>query len=161
MTLRDPITRDAYAIVRADRARQRLARKEAARQHIRAIVASNAPGKRQPRERDNGYLAWIRRLPCVACCVTGGNCGPVQAAHLRFSDAERGRINSGMQAKPDDKWCTPLGVGHHAEQHAGSERAFWERLGIDAGALCEALHAVFLAGQDGEPVVRRFGRGAA
>lgn len=157
MTLRDPVTREAYAIVRADKARQRKERKEADRQHIRAIVESKAPNKRQPRERDNGYLAFLRRLPCVACVKLGGSCGPTQAAHLRFSDAARGRINSGMQQKPSDRWATPLGAGHHAEQHAGNERAFWDRLGIDAGDLCEALYAAFLAGHDAEPVVRRFG----
>lgn len=148
--------RAASAIKRRESKERRIANKKAAADHIRALVASKAPGKRAPRQKDNVYLSWIRRLPCAACAFTGGACGPVQAAHLRYSDAALGRINSGMQQKPDDKWVTPLGAGHHAEQHAGNERAFWERIGIEPGALCMALHAAFLAGQDGEPVVRRF-----
>jgi hypothetical protein len=30
-----------------------------------------APGQRQPRERDNAHLAFIRRLPCASCGVPG------------------------------------------------------------------------------------------
>lgn len=156
-TLEERQTLDAAsAIKRRESKERRVARKQAATSYVRTLVASGAAGK-QPRERNNIYLAWLRRLPCVAGAAEGCCVGPVEAAHLRFSDAARGRINSGMQAKPADRWATPLCNHHHQhDQHKGNERAFWDRLGIDPGDLCEALHAAFLAGQEGAPVVRRF-----
>lgn len=124
-------------------------------------VQPTAAGQRQPRERDNGFLAFLRRLPCVAGAVQGGCEGPVQAAHLRFSDASRGRFNAGMQAKPSDKWCTPLCAQHHLNgQHLSAEKLWWERLGVDPGDLAEALYAAFKADQPGEPIIRQFAEAA-
>lgn len=149
-------------------------RQSAARAELRAVrkeAKANAPakvkqarafpiaeGQRQPRERDPGFLAFLRRLPCVAGLVEGGGCsGAVQAAHTRFSDAKHGRRNSGMQAKPSDRHATSLCAGHHLhDQHAGSEVAFWARLGIDPGDLSAALHRAYQAGEDGAAVLRRF-----
>lgn len=108
------------------------------------------------RERDAGYLAYLRRLPCVACLVEGGNCGPTEAAHLRYSDASQGRVNPGLSVKPSDRYATPLGAGHHrGDQHMMRERDFWERLGIEPGALAADLYAAYQAGADGLPVLRR------
>lgn len=114
-----------------------------------------------PRQVDKGYLAWLRRLPCVAGAVEGAaTCdGPIQAAHLRFSDAARGRTNPGMMRRPDDRFACSLCEKHHIrDQHAGSERAFWARLGIDPGELTDALYAAFLADQDGAAVIQQFAR---
>lgn len=110
------------------------------------------------RERDHGYLAFLRRLPCVACCAEGVPSGaPIEAAHIRFSDASLGRINPGMQAKPSDRWATPLCHHHHQhDQHKRNERVFWDRLGIEPGALSTALYAAYLAGRDGFAVIRQF-----
>jgi hypothetical protein len=44
-----------------------------------------AKGQRQPRVHDHGYLAWLRRAPCIAGLIEGGCQGPVQACHLRMS----------------------------------------------------------------------------
>lgn len=126
------------------------------RERVKAI-GKPATGQRQPRERDAGFLAWVRRLPCMAGAIEGGCEGSVQAAHLRFSDAAKGRINSGLQSKPSDKWATPLCASHHLhDQHSAAERAFWERLGVDPGDLCMALYAAYLADEDGAAVVLRF-----
>ena len=131
-----------------------------------AKVSPTAKGQRQPRVKEPVYLAWVRRLPCVSCAViiSGGYMSPsaprggsTQAAHLRMSIP--GRPNPGMQQKPDDKWVTPLCASCHAEQHDGSEQAFWDELEIDPFAFCEALHAAYEAGEDGEPVIRRFVEG--
>lgn len=152
--LRDPETRDAYAIVRADKARQRKARKEAAREHIRAIVATKAPNQRQPRERDNGYLQFLRRLPCV---IDGAR--PSDAAHTRFANLAVGRVNPGMAKKPHDRHAVPLCRSCHTDQHANNEAVWWARHGIDPDALSASLYAAFLAGQDGSPIIRRFAGG--
>ena len=94
-------------------------------------------GQRQPRVKDNGHLAFIRRLPCIACHALAPN----DAAHVRFGDAARGKINAGMQRKPDDRWTLPSCRVDHERQHGMNERAYYEGLGIDALALCEALYA--------------------
>lgn len=121
-----------------------------------------SPKATRGRELDKGYLAWLRRLPCVACAVKGGYCGPTQAAHLRFSDAARGRINPGMGNKPSDRYATPLGAGHHLnDQHGREERAFWADLGIDPGQLADDLYAAFGGGADGVAVVLEHARRAA
>lgn len=150
---------DLKALVKAmespDKAIRAAARKQASRDRQKAI-GKPAKGQREPPQRDKGYLAWLRRLACVAGAVQRGCIGPTEAAHLRFSDAGRGR-NSGMQRKPDDKWATPLCRWHHQnDQHAGSEQAFWARLGIDPGDLCEALYAAYQAGRDGSAVIAAF-----
>lgn len=99
----DRSDRAVLAAGRAIRARERKEAKKARPKTVRP----DAPGQRQPRKHDKPYLAWIRRLPCV--CQGRGICaGPVEAAHLRFSDAGAGRLNPGLQQKPDDRLTTPL-----------------------------------------------------
>lgn len=136
-----------------DSAKLRAHRKEMVKR-----VGKRAPEQRQPRERDPGYLAFLRRLPCIAGLLGDGDCeGATQAAHLRFSDHKQGRTNPGLQSKPSDRHATPLCAGHHLrDQHAGEERAFWNRLGIDPGDLSNALYAAYLAGEDGAAAMRRF-----
>jgi hypothetical protein len=150
--IRDPETRDAYAIVKADKAKARKARKEAARQHIRAIVATKAPGQRQPREKANAYLQALRRVPCAVCGAL-----PSDAAHLRFTNMAVGRRNPGMGMKSHDRFATPLCRAHHTEQHAaGNEAAWWAAHRMDPDALAAATYAAFLAGGDMAAVVQEY-----
>jgi hypothetical protein len=132
---------------------------EKVKAHAPPKVAKRAfPKADRGRERDPGYLAYLRRLPCVACMAEGGViwCGPTEAAHLRFSDASQGRINPGLSVKPSDRFATPLGSGHHrSDQHMRREKDFWDRLGIEPGALAADLYAAYLAGADGRPVLQR------
>lgn len=110
------------------------------RRERKAASKGRAPSPKATRGRvkEPAYLRWLRTLPCAVAHV--GRCsGPIQAAHLRTSDAAAGRINPGMQRKPDDSWATPLCAHHHAEQHRGNERAFWSAAGIDPTALCLTL----------------------
>ena len=160
MTLRTQEEREtlsaAATIKRRESKERRKARKEAAREHVKAWAKSSLRQTKAVRERDNLYLAWIRRLPCVAGLVTQQCSGIIHAAHLRYSDAKYGRVNSGMQSKPSDKWCLPLCEQHHLhDQHKRNEREFWSSLGIEPSELCLSLHAAFLAGQEGEPVIRQ------
>lgn len=100
-------------------------------------------GQRQPRERDNGHLAFIRRLPCVATYVrTGARVYGCDAAHVRFGDPSRGKRHTGMAEKPDDRWTVSLTRAAHEEQHGQNERSWWEGLGIDPITLCERLYAI-------------------
>lgn len=100
---------------------------------VQKVVQERSKPK-QGRERDNGHLAFIRRLPCAVCGAEGRS----EAAHIRFTDLSRGKRNPGMGAKPDDKWTLPLCRPCHTAQHGMNERAFYEGKGLDA---------LFMAGQ--------------
>ena len=95
--------------------------------------------QKQPRERNDKHLRFIRGLPCVIC----RNDIQTQAAHLRFSDAASGKVNAGVGAKPSDCYTVPLCQDCHSSQHnMGDERAFWELAGFDPLALAAKLYAV-------------------
>lgn len=81
---------------------------------------------KRPREHNETHLAFIRSLPSLV----RGN-GPIEAAHLRYAEAAIGKPITGMAEKPHDCWTVPLCASAHREQHAGSERAFWQRQGIN------------------------------
>jgi hypothetical protein len=86
---------------------------------------------RQPRQRDDDYLAYIRQQRCCIC----GNNTTVEAAHLRVLSIGDGKRQTGMGEKSSDKWALPLCNRHHREQHEMSEREFWASYGIDPFAL--------------------------
>lgn len=91
---------------------------------------------RQVRERDTEHLEAVRACPCISC----GLDNRCEAAHIRIS---RGRDTGGGTAlKPSDNLVTPLCVGCHREQHAGSEVQFWEAIGIDPFLVAAKLYAV-------------------
>ncbi|MCA0358699.1 MAG: hypothetical protein LCH78_17945 [Proteobacteria bacterium] len=103
-------------------------------------------GQRQPREHDKPFLAYLRRQPCAAAHLGGCN-GPIEAAHIRYSDAAAGARNPGMQAKNHDRHANPLCHAHHQhDQHKRRERDFWSALGVDAYANAARHYARFLAG---------------
>lgn len=100
---------------------------------------SNAPigkQKKRPRDNDAKHLEWVRTLPCI---ITGTF--PVDPAHIRFADPAYGKRETGKGEKPDDKWVVPLSRKKHDEQHSGSEKLFWLRLGLDPLRIALALYA--------------------
>lgn len=106
---------------------------------LKKIKADRIPEKKdRGRVRDNGHLAFIRRLPC-ACC---GSPAPSDAAHIRTASAAHGKAFTGGQRKPDDKWTLPLSRACHERQHSGSELRFWEERGIDPFALAARLYEI-------------------
>jgi len=90
--------------------------------------------QRQPRERDEKHLDFIRSLPC---CICGGI--DTEAAHIRAGSIENGKIYTGLQEKPSDKWSLPLCNSHHREQHSMNELAFWSSYQIDPFLLAISL----------------------
>lgn len=149
--IRDPADRAIIQQAKAIRARENRERK-AARPKLERIE-----GQRQPRQRDNGYLQALRRLPC---CIGWGCGGPVEAAHIRYSNPAVGRINPGMQQKSDDRWATPLCRTHHASQHRVSEPAWWAAWGIDPDDLSQRLYAAYTVGEDALPIIEHARRTA-
>ena len=99
--------------------------------------------QRQPREKDAAFLTFVRLRPCCAC----GWPPKSEAAHLRGAYPERGKRETGMGEKPDDKWSVPLCKGCHREDqyalHRTSERAFFEKEDINPFAVASDLYAEF------------------
>lgn len=92
--------------------------------------------QRQPRERDEAHLNYIRSL---SCCICGGI--DTEAAHIRTASLENGKLHTGMSEKPSDKWAVPLCNRHHREQHSMNEMEFWKKYGIDPFLLAIGLRA--------------------
>lgn len=90
--------------------------------------------QREPRERDNKRLAWLRTQPCVICGAVN-----TEAAHIRVGSIGHGKRDTGMAEKPSDKWTLPLCNAHHREQHETAEMAFWKKYGIDPFMLAITL----------------------
>lgn len=104
-------------------------------------------GQRERRETDPGFLAYLRRQPCEAARL-GGCSGPIEAAHIRYSDARHGH-NPGMQRKNHDRHANPLCRFHHQhDQHRRSERAFWTSVGKDAYETAAAHYAAYSRPQE-------------
>lgn len=99
-----------------------------------------APRQRQPRVESSAHLAFIRRLPCVACLRQ-----PSEAAHIRSGSRRHGKRPTGVAEKPTDLWTLPLCASCHRTgpraQHAGNELEFYRRHGIDPFATALALWA--------------------
>lgn len=88
-------------------------------------------------EHNEKHLEFVRSLPCIIC----GNDIETEACHIRFADASLAKTESG-RLKPADYWTLPMCWRHHAEQHQGNERAFWNRYSIDACLYALRLFSV-------------------
>lgn len=125
---------------------RKIARRAAAKARRKAMRADPMKGQREVRERDPGFLAYLRRQPCEARHL-GGCEGPIEAAHVRYSDTGKGSVNPGMGRKNHDRNANPLCRGHHQhDQHKGAERLFWQRVGKDAYDAAAAHFAAYRGG---------------
>lgn len=93
--------------------------------------------KAQKRIRDEGHLAFIRRLPSVLSGIFG-----CEACHIRYGDPVYRKKHTGKAQKPDDAWTVPLSPDEHRAQHDTNEREWWLSHRIDPLALAQALYAV-------------------
>lgn len=122
--------------------RQALQIKRAKNRETRMkIAAMRKPGGKasRGRERDNGYLAFLRRQPC-ACC---GHPAPSDAAHIRMGSPALGKLPTGMQVKPSDKYAVPLNRACHMTQHTMSEARFWSERRLDPFDIAARLYAQY------------------
>lgn len=128
------LSADQRAIVNEAKRIQREARKEATR------ARPKSPKADRGRERDNGYLAFLRRQSCACGC---GLTAPSDAAHIRMASPERGKLPTGMQVKPSDRFAVPLSRACHMKQHSMSEVRFWSDCGRDPFAIADRLYAEY------------------
>jgi hypothetical protein len=105
--------------------------------------------QRQPRVRDPGFLAFIRKQPCVHCGQAS------QACHIRSGSRQHGKPSTGMQEKPSDRWCVPMCRSCHGEQHSQNELEFWKSRGVDPFALAVKLYAKYQALGGGKTTTKK------
>lgn len=96
--------------------------------------------QREPRVRNDRYLAWLRTLPC---CISGKN-PPSDAAHIRSGSIKYNKRPTGGSEKASDRWALPLSREVHAELHSMNELAFFEMHKIDPFYWAEFFYATFL-----------------
>ncbi len=94
--------------------------------------------QRQPRDRSETHLAFIRTLPCIICA----NNIETEAAHIRMADRSIAKPMTGIATKCDDRFTVPLCGVHHRHQHDSGERDWWIMAGIDPIKLALALYSV-------------------
>lgn len=137
------LSRAEQATLRQLKARERESRKASREAKRKTLPRSDTGKATRGRERNTAYLAYLRRQPCR---IGVGCIGPVQAAHLRYTDLAAGRTNPGLSVKPSDCWATSLCAHHHAEQHArGNEHAWWASYGLDGTTVARTQFAAFTA----------------
>ncbi|WP_156921937.1 hypothetical protein [Azorhizobium doebereinerae] len=111
------------------------------RQRMDPPAKSRMQRRARGRQQDRAHLDLVRMLPCL---ITG-QLGGVDAAHIRFSDAEHGKVNPGA-AKPDDRWTVPLSHALHTDateaQHRHGEEAWWQRKGISPLRVADNLYSL-------------------
>ena len=95
--------------------------------------------QRDPRQRDDRHLAYVRQQPCcLPFCKR-----QAEAAHLRMGNLTIGKEPAGKGEKPHDRYTVPLCPYHHRIgidcQHNSNEREWWERTGINPWPIAEAL----------------------
>jgi len=133
---------DAPILTRREIAHALKKRQDAERRKAAKAARPKSPKASRGRERNNAYLAWLRRQPCVARHM-GGCDGPVEACHIRTPDPSRGKPLTGMGVKPDDRWSVSMCRGHHVAQHGMNERAFWSAIRRDPFTTAEGLFNTF------------------
>ncbi|MGH0004484.1 hypothetical protein ACQU0X_30840 [Pseudovibrio ascidiaceicola] len=87
--------------------------------------------------KDEGHLAFVRKLPCL---ITGRY--GVDPCHVRYGDPVHRKPKTGKARKPDDCWVVPMIREEHDKQHGMSEPLFWKQQGIDPLAVARDLYAV-------------------
>ncbi|MGE3549766.1 MAG: DUF968 domain-containing protein [Geobacter sp.] len=92
-----------------------------------ATVSDKIPGtmKPQPKQqavRDEGYLNFIRSLPCCRCAAPS-------PSHAHHHPAEG---NSSVGMKTSDLRTVPLCWRCHDLVHRHGKRSFWGRLDVEA-----------------------------
>jgi hypothetical protein len=94
--------------------------------------------KSSKREKEAGYLDWIRSLPCLVTRKEG-----VEAAHVSYAVPAYGKLGRGKGAKESDRWAVPLSPDEHRKQHAGNEQEYWRSVGIDPCITAALLYAAY------------------
>ena len=101
--------------------------------------------------KDQSYLIWLRKCPCI---VTGTL--PVEAAHLSTANPKYGHMGRGKGQKAHDRWALPLSPEQHRWQHHFGEDYYWAcRIEVANPYLTAlVLHGLYLDGVSPEDAYR-------
>lgn len=111
-------------------------------------------GKQSKREKDAGYLDFIRSLPCIVTRLE-----PVEAAHVSYAVPEYGKLGRGKSSKESDRWAVPLHADEHRRQHGMNERDYWQSVGIDPCIIAALLWAAYPSRDRALLVINNISRG--
>ena len=92
--------------------------------------------QRDPRQRDEAFLAFVRKQPCCVCAKPA----PSDAAHIRAANPMLGKRYCGKGEKPHDRFATPLCRECHAQQHSMAEMAFWAMVMLNPFKIAHDLY---------------------
>lgn len=113
--------------------------------------------QREPRQRDQPYMMWIKQLPCVRCAYRGYAVNSCEVAHLKMGIAFHGWREAGVQEKSSDQRSTPLCARCHRTdrdaQHSMGERSFWDSMNLCPACLAIALSEAYDEGRSGSAVI--------
>lgn len=99
--------------------------------------------------KDQSYLIWLRKCPCI---VTGTL--PVEAAHLSTANPKYGHMGRGKGQKAHDRWALALSPEEHRLQHQWGESEYWREVGINPYLTALVLHGLYLDGVSPEDAYR-------
>lgn len=157
MTIRSPEAREIDAKISKLQIARRALRKAERKTAKRAKPAASV--------KDPGYAKWIHEdgLTCIACAIEGAPVGvgpnPIEVAHQKFNSTAAGWQGQRVGARVSDWQSVPLCRWHHQGAPNACDKAqrkFWDRLRVDAVALCRDLYAAFKAQEPGQPVIDRY-----
>ncbi len=98
-------------------------------------------------KKDEGYLNFVRSLPCVITGRPGA-----EAAHVSFANMRAGATGRGKGQRASDRFALPLHPDQHRllpdAQHNMGERKFWADHGIDPHYLALALFGAYHENND-------------
>lgn len=162
------IVAQAKAITKDSQSDRNRALRAERKERRKALAESAAPNKRDPRQHDAGFLAWLHvDLPCIGCLIEGP--GPVgfatiEACHQKLAIAAKGWAKSGLGPRTHDHKCAPLCQWHHtiaANACDKGQRQFWDRLGLGdhVADFCADLFHAYRTHEDGASVVRSWATG--
>ena len=113
-------------------------------------------GKSSKRVEKPASLDFIRSLPCIVTRREG-----VEAAHISYSDPERGKVGRGKASKESDCWTIPLSPEEHRRQHSMDEREYWRSVGIDPVPIAAFIHAAYPSRERALLIINNIVRGSA
>lgn len=108
--------------------------------------------QRRVRRLDKHHADFIRELPCIICRDNIST----ECCHIRMSDGRISKPPTGIGIRPDDRFTVPMCSKHHREQHAGSERKFWDRYNIDAVLIALALYSISGDVEEAERIIEAY-----
>ncbi len=157
------IVAQAKEITKGSQSERNRALRAERKERRKQLAESAAPNKRDPRQHDAGFLAWLHvDLPCIGCLIEGPGpvgYGEIEACHQKVAIASKGWSKGGLGPRVSDARACPLCVWHHRlagnSCDTGGQRKFWDRVGLgdEVATFCAELYSAYRCHEYGEPII--------